>query len=122
MATKQEVKNRALEELGVKTIGQGAHNKDDTRIGTAYTEVYADLKKEGLAVWAEAGTIPDDVAPHLVNLMALNAINTYKVSPALFGRLTHGTNSVMQGISISKREIRPLTVPDHESLDEPKNF
>lgn len=116
MSTKAKVKARTLELLGITRIGQGFQSQDDTRIGAAYTEVYADLKTEGLATWAEAGSsIPDDITPHLVSLMAFNGLGSYPVSKDRFARITAMA-------SIAKREIRAMVTPDYESLQEPVDF
>ena len=116
MSTKAKVKTRALELLGITRVGQGFQSQDNARIGAAYTEVYADLKTEGLATWAEAGTsIPDDITPHLVALMAFNGLGSYPVSNDRFTRIT-------TLVSIAKREIRAMVTPDYESLQEPVDF
>jgi hypothetical protein len=119
VATKPEVKKRALELLGITRVGQGAQSQDDTRIGAAYTEVYADLKKEGIATWASSGTIPDEVAPHLVSLMALNGLGSYPVSNDRYTRIV---NMAGPTGNTAKREIRALVTPDYESLEEPDDF
>jgi len=116
VSTKAEVKTRALELLGIIRVGQGAQSQDDARIASAYTEVYADLKTEGLATWAEAGTsIPDDITPHLVALMAQNGLGSYPVSVDRYTR-------IINLASIAKREIRTMVAPDYESLEEPNGF
>lgn len=119
MATLAEVKKRALQLLAVTRINQGSQSQDDTRIDTAYTEVYASLKKEGLATWAVAGTIPDEISPHLAGLMALNAADEYGISNTRYQRLilSYGQNG-----SLALREIRNLTTPDFESLEEPADY
>lgn len=115
MATKAEVKQRALQLLGVLVMGQSAQEQHDARIETAYTEVYADLKDEGLATWSVSGAIPDDVSPHLVSLMAFNAADEIGVSDVRYQRIV--------GRSVpAKREIRKLTTPDYESLEEPDDY
>lgn len=119
MATVTEAKNRALEILGAKGIRQDANTSDLTRIGASYTEVYADLKTEGLAIWAEAGTIPDDIMPHLSSLMAFNAMNDFGVSNDRYSRIL---NTVGDGGFKSKREIRALVQPDYESEEVPKDY
>lgn len=119
MATVSQVKQGALEELKVVQIGQSAESQHDTRIGRAYTEVYNDLKTEGLATWAEAGTIPDEVRPHLEAMMAFNSINSFGVSDSLYRRI-----SVKVGPDgeTAKRAIRKLITPDYESLEEPVDY
>lgn len=120
MATKAEVKTQTLENLGIIGVGRTAASQHDTRMDTAYTQVYNDLKSEGLATWAEAGTsIPDEVAPFLAGLMALNAHLPYGISQMRLNRLyaDFGQNGIL-----AKREIRRLTTPDYESLEEPDDF
>lgn len=115
MSTVAAVKQRALELLRVVEVGQSTESQHDTRIGSAYTEVYNDLKEEGIAVWAEAGTIPDNIVPHLVGLMAWNAIDDYGVSDSLYQRISIKASN-------AKREIRALVTQKHESLSEPDDF
>lgn len=120
MATKAEVRNQALQLLGVLQIGQSAQSQDATELETAYTEVYADLKKDGLATWAEAGSsIPDDVTPHLVSLMALSRTDTYGISDSRYQRIVNraGNNGWL-----AKREIRRLAQPDYESLEDATDY
>jgi hypothetical protein len=120
LATKAEARNQALQLLGVLQLGQSAQSQDATELETAYTEVYAGLKEEGLATWAEAGSaIPDKVVPHLVSLMALSRTDTYGVSDSRYQRILNraGANG-----RIAKREIRKVTTPDYESLDEPTDY
>jgi len=119
MASLAEVKQSALELLGVIRLGQSARNQDDVRIGKAYTQVYEDLKTEGLATWAVAGTIPDGIAPHLEAMMARNAMDTFGVSDARAARILARTGQMDM---LAKREIRTLVTPDYESLAEPEDF
>ena len=115
MASKAEVVKRTLQLLGVLHMGQSASSENTARINLAYTEVYNDLKKESLAVWAISGPIPDEIDPHLVYLMAFNAVDEFGVSNARYQR-------IVARIPSSKREIRKLTIPDYESLEEPEEF
>jgi len=115
MATVAEVKKRALQLLGITRINQAAQSQDDTRIATAYTEVYEDLKEEGLATWASTGTIPDGVVPHLVALMAFNAVDEYGVSTERYQR-------IVGRVIPATKEIRKLTTPKYESLEESTDY
>jgi len=119
VASKAEVKKSTLELLGVIQIGQGAESQHSARIEKAYTQVYSDLKNEGLATWAVAGTIPDDITPHLEALMAFNAMDAFGVSDARAARII---NRVGPMGNTAKREIRALVTPDDESLEEPDDF
>lgn len=119
MATKAEVKNRTLQLLGVLRLGQSAQHQDSTRMETAYQEVYAQLKELSLATWAVAGTIPNSITMWLVALMAHNAIDEYGVSDSRYQRIMRlaGVNG-----ENAKKEIKLLTNPAFESLDEPDDF
>jgi len=119
MATKAEVRNQALELLGVLRLGQSAQSQDATTIETAYDEIYADLKKDGLATWASTAEVPAELVPHVVHLVALSRANRYGISNDRYQRilLEAGENGWK-----SKREIRRLVTPDYESLDEPTDY
>ena len=115
MATVAEVKDGALELLGVKAIGQTAKNKDTVRATKAYNEVYANLKTEGLAIWASTAAVPDDVAPHLEALMAFNAADAYGISGERYQRIIFRAQNAFP-------EIRIAVTPKFESLEEPDDF
>lgn len=120
MSTKSLLKIRALECLGAKIRGQTAQAKDVDRIEDAYTEVYAKLKKKDLAIWAEAGTsIPDEIIPSLVLLMALNAADNFGISNARYNRIV--SQSGIDG-GLAMREIRSLVIPKYEPTDQPDDY
>jgi len=112
---KTGIKQRALEDLAVIMIGEPAQSQDDIRIDLAYNEVYEDLKVLGLATWGINGYVPNGLVPHVVALVAWNAVDSYGVSPARYQRIQLKAAS-------AKREISLLTVPKHESLEEPRDF
>lgn len=115
MATKAEVRNYTLQELGVLQLGQSAQSQDATEIETAYDEVYADLKSEGLAVWASTGSVPAKLVPHMVALVAYSRANTYGISNDRYMRIAAKAGT-------AKSEIRRLVQPDYESLTEPTDY
>lgn len=115
MATKAQVKDRALTLLGRKRLGQSAPEAHSTRIGTAFDEVYQDLKDEGLAIWASTAAVPTKLVPHMTALVAINAIDDFGVSDSRYQRITARA-------SVAKREIRRLTTPPYESLEEPVDY
>ena len=120
MSTKALLRIRALERLGVIVRGQTAKSEYITRMDSAYTEVYAKLKKRDLAVWAEAGdSIPDEVTPSLILLMALNAIDDFGVSVARYKRII--SQSGIDG-GLAMREIQSIVTPKYESTDQPDDF
>jgi len=115
MATLARVKNRTLELLGVLTIGQKAQNKDSVKAQEAYNEVYAELKKEGIAVWSSTGNVPDSAAAHVIALAAFNLIDDYGVSNDRYNRITAKAQ-------VAKAGIRRAVTPKYESLHEPDDY
>jgi hypothetical protein len=115
MATKAEVRNRAANDLGLLRLNQDLQAQDVTRIEAGYDEVYAQLKKEGLAIWASTAEVPDELVPHMVALVADNCLATYGVSPERFQRIKSSSIPAM-------REIRKLTAPHYPSLDNPTDY
>ena len=117
MATITQLRNRAAGMLGRHRSGQAINNQLKTDLDQAYSEVYADLKKDRLTIWSSAANtvIPDDVTPWVAALMAFNATDTYGVSDERFNRIVAKRN-------IAKREIRRLVTPDYESLSDPTDY
>ena len=115
MATKAEVVLRAAQMLQRVRLGQAIDNTLQTRIETAYTEVYEDLKDDQLVTWAVAGTIPDKVAPWLAALMAFNTTDSIHVSESVFSRIVAKRN-------VAKREIRRLVTPKYETVDDGEDY
>lgn len=115
MATGAEIRDRAASDLGRLALGQSLAAQDATRITAGYAEVYAALKKEGLATWAYASEVPDELVPYVVALVADNCLNTYGVSPERFARIKAVVQTAM-------REIRRLTATDYVSQDDPTDF
>ena len=114
MATVDEVKYAAFEILGVAQ-NDVLSTSQDARATKAYNKVYAELNETGLATWVSAGTIPDELAAHVEALMAYDAANAYFISDNRYSRLVGLERQ-------ARREIRRLTQPDYESLDNPRDF
>lgn len=115
MATVQEVVNRAAGDLGILRLNQSLQAQDNTRITAAYDEVYEDLKIEGLAIWASAGTVPAQVVRWLASLIADNCINNYGVSDKRYER-------IKKDAAIAKREIRKIVTPSFTSTTDPADY
>lgn len=113
--TLDEVKFAALELLGVSQEGVAMTTNHSTRMGRAYDTVFADLKISGLATWVAAGPIPDEASMHVNALMALEAADAFYVSESRYQRIV---NKAL----IARPELRRLTTPDYESMDEPVDF
>lgn len=115
MATVAETKQRAGEFLGVVGVGGTLSAPADARLQQAYDEEYADLKDDGLAIWASTGTVPNDVMPHLAALMAYNAADSFGVSGERFNRIVVRRNA-------APAKIRSAVTPAYESFDDPKDY
>lgn len=110
MATAAEIRDRAANDLGVLRLGQSLQSQDETRIESAYSEVYAALKVEGVATWAYSGEVPDEIVQHVASLVAENCLNTYGVSQERSQR-------IKDAASVAIKEIRRLTAPSYVSAD-----
>lgn len=115
MATKAQLRDRAANELGLLPVGQTLATQHQTRIESAYDEVYAQLKTLGLNTWASDASCADELVPHLTALIADNCLNTYPVSPDRYSR-------IKVSASVAMREIRALVQPEHESIDDPTDY
>src|SRR4051794_14206086 len=112
MATVAEVIDRAGNDLGILRLNQSLQAQDETRISAAYDEVYAQLRKDGLATWASTAAIPAELVPHVVALVADNCLNTYAPSLDRYKR-------IKAAVQIAMRDIRKFTAPDYVSQSEP---
>lgn len=119
MTSKAEAKQLAGELLKIVPINQAMQSQDDTRMGEAYDQVYADLREEGLATWATSGEMNDEITPHFIALMAYNKLDSYPTSDSLYQRILRRAGFNGEN---AKREIRKLITPAYESLDEPTDY
>jgi len=121
MATKAEIRNRAATDLGILRLNQALQAQDAKRVGTAYDEVHADLKKDGLASWPSNGSCPTELTPFVVALVADNCLNTYGVSIERFNRIRAAAGPLGRG-EVAKAEIRRLVAQDFVSLDDATDY
>ena len=119
MATASEIRDRAANDLGLLRLGQSLQSQDSTRITDGYTEVYAKLKKDGLATWASTAEVPDELVPHVVAMVARNCLLTYPASPERYQRIMLAAGPED---ATALREIRRLSVPDFISQDEATDY
>lgn len=117
--TKAEIRDRAATELGRLRLGQGLQHQDKERIEAAYDEVYDEIADDGLAVWPQAGPVPDKLVPYVSGLVALRCANTYGISGERMQRITLLTGSDGRG---AMRRIRWLVEQEYESPDDPTDF
>ena len=77
MATREAIRDRVGNDLGILPFNQSLPPEHATRVDSAYEEVFADLKQRGLALWAyEDGDVPAEYVPHVVALTAMNCIKS----------------------------------------------
>ena len=108
--TKAEIRDRAGNDLGILPLNGSLQSQDVTRIESAYDEIYAQLKKDGVAVWASTANVPNELVPYVVALVADDCLNTYGVSEARYIRIKSEALN-------AKREISKYTATDYESQD-----
>ena len=118
-STTAEVIDRAANDLGVLRLGQALQSQDQTRMNSAYAEVYDQLKDEGLAIMTSTADVPDKLVPWIVALVALNASETYGVSDQRMTRILSKTGPTGDR---ALREIRKIVTPPWESLEEPRDY
>lgn len=117
MPTKAELRDQVLEYLGKKVIGQAATSSQQTDIEQAIDEVYADLQADRLLTFSTTGDIPDNVTPYIKHLVALRRCSG--LSEERYARVMNDAGD--QGWK-AKREIRRVTSPNHEPIDEATDF
>lgn len=87
MATKEEVRQRVGEDLGIVPVGQDLESQDQLRIDATYNEAYQILEERGLVSWAVAGTIPDKLVPSFSLLMQFMLLVSYSVPDSRYVRI-----------------------------------
>ena len=101
--------------LGIVKKPESLRSEHDTILTEAYDQEYAALKKEGLAIWASSGTVPDAVMPHLAALMAFQVADDLGISNDRYNRILSRRNVAMP-------EIRAYVTPEYEYTDDPTDF
>jgi len=115
MATKAQIRDRAAQNLGILRIGQSLQYQDQTRLESAYDEVYEDLKDRGEATWASTASVPTKLAPHVAALVAENGLDTFNVGNDRYNRVKIAANT-------ARREIPRLNTPEYEDVEQPTDY
>lgn len=113
--TLDEVKFDALELLGISQEGVAMTSAHSARMGRAYNKVFAELKNSGIATWIAAGPVPDELSVHVEAMMAFESLDAFYVSPERYDR-------IVKKALVARPELRRLSIPDYESLEEPRDF
>ncbi len=114
-STTEEVRNRAATDLGILKLNGTLNDQDKVRIDKAYDEVYAELKREGIATWTSTANVPNEFVPHIAAMMADNCLGTYGVSTERFGR-------VKDKAVVARREVRKLGEPAYVSMTDAQDY
>jgi len=120
MATKAEIRKRVANDLGILPLNQSLQSEHVTRINSAYDEVYARLKRGGLAIWASSAAVPDEITPYMITLVTDNCLKTYGVAKETYKRikLDAGPNG-----ETAMQKIREFISSDYSlSDDEPSDY
>jgi hypothetical protein len=104
------IRDRAANDLGMLRLGQSLQAQDATRITQGYAEVYSRLKKEGLAIWAYSGSVPDELVSDVVALICVNCMETYSISNDRAQRIYAKAG---EGGVASMRNIRDIVASDY---------
>ena len=115
MTTVPEIKRQALELLGRLRLGQSYQTQDNTAMQESYDEVYASLSELGVATWTSTGSVPLELTPPVVALVAWNRIDVYGVSDSRYQRIAAKA-------AVAVATLKQFTTPAHESLEEPTDF
>lgn len=106
MATKQQVRVKALRLLGIIGVGVTPSGPQDADMSDAYSEVYAELEELDLLEWAEDDDIPTRFVDVIVNLVASKRVDEYGVSNDRYQR-------IMSKAANAERKIRRLIADDY---------
>lgn len=114
--TKAEIRDRvATDYLGILQLNQSLQDQDKTRIEQGYDEVYEYLKTKGLATWASTASVPNDLAPYMIIMVAENCRTTYSLSKEkevrIIGKFVNAEN-----------KLRELVSLDQPLGEDPKNY
>lgn len=87
MATKQQIRETAAENLGILGEGEMLPSYETNDLDQAYIEVYAELQALNLTTWPESGAIPDQYARSVAILVAEARVIKYQKSDQVFTRI-----------------------------------
>lgn len=121
MAQKADLVARVGVDLGLVRLNGSLQNQDNTRISSAYDEVYERLKEEGLAVWSSTGTVPTSIVPYVCLLMAQNCVmsGSYGVPIDRYQRIMSEAGPDGRR---ARANISAIVIPEQESTIEVKDY
>ena len=113
--TKAQIKDRTANRLGVLARGQTLDHDDSERIEQGFNEVYEYLKKMNLASFSSTASVPNDIVPFFVTMIAYNCIDDFAVSNDRYAR-------IVNDFATAELKIRQLVTPDYISQDDPRDY
>lgn len=119
MATKAQVRQRVGEDLAIVPIGQALENQDQTRIDAAYDEIYARLKKKGLAIWASTAEVPTELVPSFCLMIEEKLLTSYSVPESRYVRIKGDAG---QNGDLAEAMLAELVVDEYEPLSDDVGF
>lgn len=87
MATKAQIKTRALRRLRVLAAGETASTDIDDIIDAAYDATYAMLAEDGTVTWGSTDDVPDEAEYAFTTLVAAQCADEFGVPEDRYRRL-----------------------------------
>lgn len=119
MATKEEVRQRVGENLGIVPVGQDLENQDKNRIDMTFDEVYERLKEKGLATWASTAEVPTKLVPYFALMMEEKLLISYSVPDSRTVRIKSDAGPDGEE---AMNKLAELAIPEYESTEGPQGF
>lgn len=119
MATREEVRQRVGEDLGLVPIGQDLENQDQLRIDAGIDEAYAFLKQKNVAAFALEGDIPDDVMPHFALFVAFRLCLSYSIPDSRYVRIVALAGPKGE---LALAKIAEVAVQEYDSTNDAHDF
>ncbi len=87
MATKAQVRNKALKKLRVLEEGETPTNEVISDVEGAYNELYAFLSNHKATTWDSDEEIPNEAVRHVVTLLAFTMADDFGIDEVRYQRL-----------------------------------
>lgn len=111
MATKAEVRNKALRKIGVLEAGKTADTDDATDVDATYDEIYAYLAQDKAVTWDSDEEVPNNAVRPMVAILAAEIADDFQVPEPKYQRLqveAYGVGGREKGNGGAKFELQAL--------------
>ena len=115
MATAQQIRETAAENLGILGEGETLPSYETADLDQAYTEVYEELQGQNLTTWSESSNVPDQYARSIAMLVAASRALKYQIPEERYKRIQYEAEG-------SYRLIRRLQARDKMGQTEIEYF